>query len=84
VLFGEAQGRIIVSTDRMATVLDAAKAYGVPATVLGSTTPADQGLVISGAGAPLRVPLATIADAYHGALERAMSAAAPVAAEGAR
>ncbi|HVZ47725.1 MAG TPA: phosphoribosylformylglycinamidine synthase subunit PurL [Gemmatimonadaceae bacterium] len=83
-LFGEAQGRIVVSTDRLPAVLGAARTHGVPATVLGATTAADEGLVISGAGTPLRVSLADIADAYHGALERAMTAGPPVAAEGAR
>ena len=83
-LFGEAQGRVIVSTSKLPALLAAAKANGVPATVIGSTTPPDSGLAITGAGHGLRASLATLNDAFHGALERAMSAAIDSSLEAAR
>lgn len=85
VLFGEAQGRVIVSTDQPVAVLDIAKRHGVPAFTIGTTTAPDAGLVIAGAGAVLGASLATLSHTYHGALERAMSAGAAtpaLAAEG--
>jgi phosphoribosylformylglycinamidine synthase II len=83
-LFGEAQGRVIVSTTKLPALLAAAKAHGVPATVIGSTTPPELGLVITGAGHGIKASLATLNDAFHGALERAMSAAIDSSLEAAR
>ena len=54
VLFGEAQGRAIVSAADPAPVLAIAAAHGVPARVVGVTTHAAAGLQIAGAGPVLR------------------------------
>jgi phosphoribosylformylglycinamidine synthase II len=72
-LFGEAQGRIVLSTDKLPQLLAVLQKHKVPVNVIGSTTPAAVGLVITGAGTGLRVPLEQVSEAWHGALERAMS-----------
>jgi phosphoribosylformylglycinamidine synthase II len=73
-LFGEAQGRIVVSTDKLPQLLSIVQKHGVPAHVIGTTTPPEVGLVIAGAGAGISVSVDRLIDAWHGALERAMSA----------
>jgi phosphoribosylformylglycinamidine synthase len=77
VLFGEAQGRIVVSTTDPKRVQSVARGRGVPATVIGKTTAAAGGLTISGAGKPLRISTARMVSAYHESLERVMSGTAP-------
>ncbi|MBX7120168.1 MAG: phosphoribosylformylglycinamidine synthase II, partial [Gemmatimonadaceae bacterium] len=72
-LFGEAQGRIVVSTPDAAAVLAVAARHGVPARVIGSVAEAGAGLTIAG---HLRLAAATMAEAYHEALPRAMARAA--------
>lgn len=71
--FGEAQGRIIATASDLPALLAVAAKHGVPAQVIGSTSPAVSGLVITGAGRELRASLEDLAYAYHGALERALS-----------
>jgi phosphoribosylformylglycinamidine synthase len=83
-LFGEAQGRVIVSTRDVAAVLAAARAHRVPAYVIGSTTPAAGGLRVAGAGTGLQASIDRLSDAYHGALERAMAASIDVSLPAAR
>jgi phosphoribosylformylglycinamidine synthase len=74
-LFGEAQGRIIVTASNLPALLAVAKKHAVPAHLIGSTAPAAAGLTITGAGRGLAATLPELSDAYHGALERAMSRA---------
>jgi phosphoribosylformylglycinamidine synthase len=74
-LFGEAQGRIIVTASNLSALLAVAKKHTVPAHVIGSTAPAAAGLTITGVGRGLTTTLPELSDAYHGALERAMSRA---------
>ena len=83
-LFGEAQGRVIVSTPDPDAVLAAARAHDVPARVIG---------LVAGAAAPLTIrvgdrvvaaPLDTLADAYHGAIPRIMDGTPEARAEAAR
>jgi phosphoribosylformylglycinamidine synthase subunit PurL len=77
-LFGEAQGRVVVSApaDRVAAVEAAAALHEVPCRRVG---------VVTGAGAPVRIrtasaridlEAATLADAYFGAIPRIMEAPA--------
>ena len=73
VLFGEAQGRAILSVANLPALLAVAKKHGVPAHVIGTTVPAEAGLTIAAAGPALKASLADLTYAYHGALERAMS-----------
>ena len=79
ILFGEAQGRIVLSCDPSTTaeVLRVAERYAVPARRLGSVTAAEQGISITVPGANVVATLAEAADAYFGALPRAMGAVAP-------
>ncbi|MEX2048189.1 MAG: AIR synthase-related protein, partial [Gemmatimonadota bacterium] len=79
ILFGEAQGRIVISCDpsKTAELLRVAERYDVPARRIGSVMSADQGLSISVRGASVRADLGEAADAYFGALPRAMGAVAP-------
>jgi len=79
-LFGEAQGRVLVSTADAGAILTIARAHGVPAAVIGSVRTASAGLVITVGARTVRADIARLADAYHGALPRAMQrAAAPMA-----
>ena len=74
-LFGEAQGRVIVTTSAPQAVLDAAKAHGVPAAVIGTVRGASEGLEITVAGRTIRTEIARLSDAFHNALPRAMGRA---------
>jgi phosphoribosylformylglycinamidine synthase len=75
-LFGEAQGRVLVSTTDASAVLAIAQERGVPARVIGKVTPAVDGVRIAGRGFELRAPVERLAESYHEALPRAMSRAA--------
>jgi hypothetical protein len=72
-LFGEAQGRVIVSTANSDAVLRTAKAHGVPARVIGHVTGATDGLKISTGNTTLSAAVPTLVDAFHEAIPRAMS-----------
>ncbi len=84
-LFGEAQGRVVVSSARPDAVLAAAARRGVPARVIGRVADAAHGLAVRVGDARWSAPLPALADAYHGAIprlmERAASATAPAVAE---
>jgi hypothetical protein len=71
-LFGEAQGRVIVSTPNAAAVLAAAKKHGVPARGIGKVVKA-QSLRMKIGDRTIDAPLATLAEAYHEAIPRRMS-----------
>jgi phosphoribosylformylglycinamidine synthase len=72
VLYGEAHGRVVVSTQHPDAVLDAARAHGVPARAIGRVRPAAAGLVIRLRGAEHRAPIDVLAAAYHDAIPAAM------------
>lgn len=74
-LFGEAQGRVVVSTSNSAAVLATAQKHGVPARVIGKVAVASAGLQIRGTAAALTLSSERMIDAYHEALPRAMSRA---------
>ena len=77
-LFGEAQGRVIVSTSAATTVIAVAKRHGVPARRIGSVRAAET-LRIRVASQVIDAPLSALVDAYHEAIPRRMTkAAAPV------
>jgi len=73
VLFGEAQGRIIVSTSEPAEVERIASAHGVPARRIGVVEPADRPFRIRLAGSELVSPIAALVNAYHGAIPAIMT-----------
>lgn len=72
-LFGEAQGRVVVSTDRADRVLEIAKKYEVPARVIGMVDAANGSLDIVLSDARLSAPVAKLDDVYHHAIPRIMS-----------
>ncbi|MEX2154146.1 MAG: phosphoribosylformylglycinamidine synthase subunit PurL [Gemmatimonadaceae bacterium] len=74
-LFGEAQGRVIVSTAASNVVLASAKRHGVPAQQIGWVR-ASHTLRIRVADRVIEAPLAVLAEAYHEAIPRRMSRSA--------
>jgi phosphoribosylformylglycinamidine synthase II len=71
VLFGEAQGRVIVSTSRMADLLAIAKKHSVPAARIGTVR--GTGLQFAVGAKRFEVPVAELAKAYHEAIPRIMA-----------
>ncbi|MFL5575344.1 MAG: phosphoribosylformylglycinamidine synthase subunit PurL [Gemmatimonadaceae bacterium] len=72
-LFGEAQGRVLLSTPEAADVLAIARRHGVPARQVGTVRAASAALRLTVAGRTIAAPLARLSDAYHGAIPRAMN-----------
>jgi len=79
-LFGEAQGRIVVSTPRAATVLDVARRFGVPARAIGVVRADSPSLEIVIGRRHIVAPLSRLARAYHDTIPELMSQAASAAA----
>jgi phosphoribosylformylglycinamidine synthase len=75
-LFGEAQGRVIVSTPHALEVLAIAHRHGVPATTIGTVRTGTASLEITIGARRLRIPVAQLADAYHEAIPRIMQRSA--------
>jgi phosphoribosylformylglycinamidine synthase len=75
-LFGEAQGRVVVSSPDPEAVLAIARRHGVPARVIGEVTPATEPFIVDAGGATITVAVSALADAYHEAIPRIMSRAA--------
>jgi phosphoribosylformylglycinamidine synthase subunit PurL len=75
-LFGEAQGRVVLSTTMPDTVLGIARRHGVPARVIGQVGAPGAPLQISLAGRRFEAPLARLDEAYHEAIPRIMAGAA--------
>lgn len=75
-LFGESQGRIVVSCtkENTAGVLRLAEKFGVPARRIGTVTDAETGFSLSVRGGSVNVDLDQIADAYFGAIPTIMNA----------
>ncbi|MFI5310151.1 MAG: phosphoribosylformylglycinamidine synthase subunit PurL [Gemmatimonadales bacterium] len=74
-LFGEAQGRIIVSSEAPDAVVAVAKRHGVPARIIGDVTALREGLTITVGDRTMRAPVAGLAAAYHDAIPVAMQRA---------
>jgi phosphoribosylformylglycinamidine synthase subunit PurL len=75
VLFGEAQGRVVISTGETERVLQIAAANGVPARRIGSVTSLADGLAIRARGKLVKVGTERLAEAYHTAIPRLMETA---------
>lgn len=75
-LFGESQGRILVSVspDNTDQVLALARRYQVPAQKIGTVTAADSGFSMKVRDASLSASMAELADAYFGAIPGIMDA----------
>lgn len=74
-LWGEAQGRVLVSTADVEGVLGIARAHGIAARMIGMVT-AETRLVIRAGARTLDTPLAPLADAYFDAIPALMRRAA--------
>jgi len=78
-LYGEAQGRVLVGTNAPERVLEIAARHGVPARRIG-TVHGSAELAITLAGRRIAAPLDRLARAYHDAIPRIMSRGAAAAA----
>ena len=82
-LFGETQGRVVVSTPDPAAVIAIAKRHGVPARQVGRVRAASRVLRLTIGARTVEAKLARLAAAYHGAIPSIMKRSSPavVAAE---
>jgi phosphoribosylformylglycinamidine (FGAM) synthase-like enzyme len=71
-LFGEAQGRVLVSATDCAAVLETAKKHGVPAAKIGVVRDTDVMRVRVG-DRQIDSALSQLATAYHGSIPQRMS-----------
>lgn len=78
-LFGEAQGRAVISTPAPDAVLALAAHHGVPAGVIGTVRDASHGLSVIVGQYSAHSSLDTLATAYHHAIPRIMSQAGTAA-----
>ncbi|MGI8509172.1 MAG: phosphoribosylformylglycinamidine synthase subunit PurL [Gemmatimonadaceae bacterium] len=72
VLFGETQGRVIVSSPDAERVLAIAQAHGVPATRIGTVGDLTAGFSVRTHGTNLLASVQRLAEAYHMAIPRIM------------
>jgi phosphoribosylformylglycinamidine synthase len=79
-LFGETQGRVVLSTSRPFDVLAVAEDCGVPARAIGHVRTASASLEIVVGSRHIVAPVSRLARAYHDAIPGLMSQAASVAA----
>jgi phosphoribosylformylglycinamidine synthase len=80
VLFGEAQGRVVVSSGEAERVLQIAASNGVPARRIGTVTTLDSGVSILTHGKTVKMGTEQLAEAYHTAIPRIMDTAPQSAA----
>ena len=80
-LFGEAQGRVVVSTPDPAAVLAIAVRHGVPASEIGTVGEPGGSLVIAVGEERFESPVSRLATAYHRAIPAMMSKVAIAADE---
>jgi phosphoribosylformylglycinamidine synthase subunit PurL len=78
-LWGEAQGRVLVSCADASAVIALAETHGVPARAIGTVT-ADPRLVIQAGARLIDTPLSPLADAYFNAIPALMQRAATATA----
>ena len=76
-LFGEAHGRVVVSTSKPADVLAVASKHGVPAFEIGSVTHASAGAAFTLAHDSFRAPVDWLSRAFHEAIPVAMDGETP-------
>ena len=80
-LFGEAQGRIILSTSLPASVLAIANKAGIPARSIGVVTDANKGLRFKVDASTFTARVAKLAEAYHEAIPRIMNSSGAAAVQ---
>ncbi|MDQ6886793.1 MAG: phosphoribosylformylglycinamidine synthase subunit PurL [Gemmatimonadota bacterium] len=71
-LFGEAQGRIVLGTPDPTPVLEIARRHGVPARAIGRVRESGTTLTIKWGDGELAAPLERLAGAYHDAIPAVM------------
>ena len=78
-LFGEAQGRVVVSCDPQSAdeVLLLAKRHGVPCRAVGQVVPSNEGFRIDGRATSLEADIEILAELFFGAIPNLMDGAAP-------
>jgi phosphoribosylformylglycinamidine synthase len=76
-LFGEAHGRVVVSTADSAAVLQIAQRHGVPARVIGRVHGADAGASFTISDDTFTAPVTWLAKAFHEAIPQAMDGDTP-------
>ncbi|HUQ18288.1 MAG TPA: phosphoribosylformylglycinamidine synthase subunit PurL, partial [Gemmatimonadaceae bacterium] len=72
-LFGEAQGRFVLSTSNVDAVISIAKSHNVPAAVIGVVTEEELGFRITAGSAELNADVRELASSYHDAIPNIMS-----------
>ncbi|MFN8572574.1 MAG: phosphoribosylformylglycinamidine synthase subunit PurL [Gemmatimonadaceae bacterium] len=72
-LFGEAQGRVVLSTGNAERVLAIARRHGVPAMVIGRVQSAGDGLRLRVGAFVAHSDIASLSDAYHESIPRIMT-----------
>jgi phosphoribosylformylglycinamidine synthase len=77
VLFGEAHGRVVLSTPDSGAVLRIAQRHGVPARVIGRVDRADAGTSFTISDDTFTAPVAWLAKAFHEAIPQAMDGDTP-------
>jgi phosphoribosylformylglycinamidine synthase len=80
VLFGEAQGRVVVSSGECDRLLDIAAKHSVPARIIGTVTSQSDGLAIRVGQRVINIGTDQLAEAYHTAIPRIMDASPQSAA----
>jgi phosphoribosylformylglycinamidine synthase len=76
-LFGEAHGRVIVSTNQPSTVTTIAQRHGVPARHIGTVTEAAGGARFTISDHTFSAPMSALAAAFHDAIPVAMDGETP-------
>lgn len=76
-LFGEAHGRVVVSTADSVAVLQIAQRHGVPARVIGRVANAEAGAQFTISDDTFSAPVAWLAKAFHEAIPQAMDGETP-------
>jgi phosphoribosylformylglycinamidine synthase len=75
-LYGEAQGRAVLTTRDPAALLAVAERHGVPARVIGQVGRENSDVTLELANRTIRVVADSLANAYHDAIPALMSQAA--------
>jgi len=78
-LFGEAHGRVVISTAAPDRVLSIAQRHGVPARVVGTVTDAASGAQFTISDDSFSAPIDWLARAFHDAIPTAMDGETPAA-----
>ncbi len=75
-LFGEAQGRAVVSSSNPAAVLQVASRYGLPARVIGTVVPAGSGFNVRVGDRTVHAATDRLSHAFHDAIPQIMEGGA--------